>query len=70
MTELTVSFRNFSNAPKKLYILPAMCVDAFCMDLKINSDHFPTPNKLSDFYNQKLKCLPRGTTSVFKYNGG
>ena len=49
MTKLIVSFRNFSNAPKKLYILPEVCVDAFCMDLKINSDNFPRPKELSDF---------------------
>jgi hypothetical protein len=45
----------------KPYVLPTQCLCAFCMDLRMNSDCFPTQHLLTGFYNRDGVCLLRGT---------
>jgi hypothetical protein len=35
----------------KLYVLPTQRIDVFCVDLRTNSDYFPTQHSLVRFYN-------------------
>ena len=53
---------------KHFYILPPQCIYVLCVDLRTNSDYFPTQHKLTDFYNRDGLCLLRGTSCVFEYN--
>ena len=36
---------------KKFYVLPTQRIYVFCVDLRTNSDYFPTQHYLTDFYN-------------------
>jgi hypothetical protein len=36
----------------KFYVLPTQCIYVFCMDLRTNSDYFPTQHLLIGFYNR------------------
>jgi len=42
----------------------------FFVNLRTNSDYFPTQHKLTDFYNRDGVCLLRGTDWVFIHNLG
>jgi hypothetical protein len=37
---------------QKFYVLPTKCIYVFCVDLRTNSDYFPT--QLTGFYNRDL----------------
>jgi len=33
------------------YVLPTQCIYVFCVDLRTNSDYFPTQYQLTGFYD-------------------
>ena len=41
--------------------MPTQCIYVFCVDLRTNSDYFPTQQWLTGFYNRDGECLLRGT---------
>ena len=51
---------------QQTYVLPTLCIDVFCVDLKTNSDLCHLQHKLIGFYNRDEKCSQRGTDWVFK----
>jgi len=38
----------------QFYVLSTQCIYVFCMDLRTNSDYFPTQHQLTGFYNRDL----------------
>jgi hypothetical protein len=51
---------------KQFYVLHTQSIYVFCVDLRRNSDYFPTHHWLTGFYNRSRECLLRGTNWVFK----
>jgi hypothetical protein len=55
--KVTVAFRDFAKAPKKLQMLPTECIYGFHLIRRINSDYFPySVNKL--ILPMQTKCFP------------
>jgi len=57
-TPTSLTFNNRTLCP--------LCIDAFCIYLRSNSDLCPTQHKLIGFYNQDEKCLLRYKNWFFK----
>ena len=36
---------------QQFYVLPTQCICVFCVDLRTNSDYFPTQYQLTGFYD-------------------
>ena len=51
---------------QQFYVLPTQFICILCVDLRTNSDYFPTQHKLTGFYNWYAVCLLRRTDLVFK----
>jgi len=56
----------------KFFILPTQCIYVFCLDLRINSVHFPIQHYLTGLYNRDLNLwspvvtiLPPGLTTTY-----
>jgi hypothetical protein len=50
---------------QQIYVLPTRCVNAFCVDLRTNSDYFPIQHQLTGACNRDGFYLLRGTDWVF-----
>ena len=37
---------------QQFYVLPTQCICVFCVDLRTNSDYFPTQYQLTGFYDR------------------
>ena len=53
---------------QQFYVLPTECICVSFMDLRTNSDYFPTQHSLTGFYNRDGVCLLRGMDWIFLYN--
>jgi hypothetical protein len=54
---------------QQFYIQPTQCIYVYCMDLRINSDYFPTQQLLTGFYNRDLTPKsPVVTTCTTNFN--
>ena len=50
---------------QQFYVLPTECICVSFMDLRTNSDYFPTQHSLTGFYNRHVECLLRGTSCCY-----
>jgi len=50
---------------QQFYVLPTQCIYVFCVDLRTNSNYFPTQHWLTGLYNRDGECLQRGKSWIF-----
>ena len=53
---------------QKFYFLPTQYIYVFSMDLRTNSNYFPTQHLLTGLYNCDGVCLLCGTKVTFMYS--
>ena len=50
---------------QQFYVLPTQCIYMFYVDLRKNSDYFPTQHYMTGFYNRDGESLLLGTYLIY-----